>query len=574
MRNKLLKKTLVIVIILLFVGSANHLLAISIDADITSDSLGFSFTDTCLLDGWPVTIGEFPSSPISYDFNNDGSNEIVIEAGGNIYLINSDGTIVSGWPVRISTKTPAIGDINNDGTPELVTHNGPYVYVLNPDGSIVWQKESSYSIYMGLVLADLDGDRYLEIILTTSEGGIFVLSHDGNRIWGCKINNVALSTPAVCDLDGDGNIEIVLNSEDDKTYVFNHNGTLKDNWPVNIPSDPNWYQNLLRPPVIADLDGDGDYEIVRDGGSKLYVLEFNGNIASGWPQNIMSEGNNAFCLGDIDSDNLPEIVFARNGGNSGYLYAFNGDGSSVPGWPISTCLLHASCVIGDVDSSLPPEIIVRSRNRIVIYEADGTILPGWPKFINDSVYSSTVVPSPLITDLDGDGYIDIIAPSFHNQVYAWSISGIYNLSRLEWPMFQHDSRYSGLYMPMSRPPNPPDIDGSTSGTIGEVYEYIFVSTDPESDNISYFIDWGDCTYSGWTDFVASGTEIVLTHVWEKPGTFNIKVKAKDTYPYGAESVWSTFSVTMPRNKATNNLFLYRFLEQFPFLERFLTLLMK
>ena len=121
------------------------------------------------------------------------------------------------------------------------------------------------------------------------------------------------------------------------------------------------------------------------------------------------------------------------------------------------------------------------------------------------------------------------------------------------------------------PPNPPNIVGPTSGKVGVLYEYTFNATDPNGDNISYFIDWGDETSSGWTEYTASGTEVKLKHTWSEQGTYIIRAKAKDIF--GLDSNWGELTVTMPRNKVLDFILnLLNWLsEQFPILGRLLNL---
>lgn len=122
------------------------------------------------------------------------------------------------------------------------------------------------------------------------------------------------------------------------------------------------------------------------------------------------------------------------------------------------------------------------------------------------------------------------------------------------------------------PPNPPDMDGPTSPKIGINYTYEFCSTDPDGDNVSYYIDWDDGTTWGWTDFYASDTPYSLSHAWYKSGWYLVKCKANDTH--GALSNWSYHLIKIPpRNKiATYNSLFLKLLERFPLLERLLTLL--
>ena len=121
------------------------------------------------------------------------------------------------------------------------------------------------------------------------------------------------------------------------------------------------------------------------------------------------------------------------------------------------------------------------------------------------------------------------------------------------------------------PPSNPIIKGPNSGNAGNSYPYTFSSTDPNGDQVSYFIDWNDGTTSGWTPFQASGTVYSESHTWSSPGTYLIKAQAKDTN--GAVSGITTFSVTMPRSRAMNRPLL-NFLENHPNLFPVLQLLLQ
>lgn len=99
-------------------------------------------------------------------------------------------------------------------------------------------------------------------------------------------------------------------------------------------------------------------------------------------------------------------------------------------------------------------------------------------------------------------------------------------------------------------PDTPTIDGDLEGNVGEEYEYKFTGTDPDGFDISYYVDWGDETNSGWTDYVPSGTDEFLTHIWEEEGDYIIQCKIRDR-AYN-ESDWATFEITMPVSQQTKN----------------------
>ena len=96
-----------------------------------------------------------------------------------------------------------------------------------------------------------------------------------------------------------------------------------------------------------------------------------------------------------------------------------------------------------------------------------------------------------------------------------------------------------LEIPLDRfnePPYTPIITGNTNGFADEQYDYTFSTDDPESDNIQYFVDWGDGTTTSWLGPYESGIEATASHEWDESGTYQVQVKAKDIY--GDESEWS------------------------------------
>ncbi len=103
----------------------------------------------------------------------------------------------------------------------------------------------------------------------------------------------------------------------------------------------------------------------------------------------------------------------------------------------------------------------------------------------------------------------------------------------------------------NQPPNPPTITGPAQGKINVATEYNFTATDPDGDEIYYFIEWGDHTNSSWIGPYPSGDIVAKSHIWSKKGTYAIKAKAKDTS--GAESDWGTLTITVPCSYGSFNM---------------------
>jgi len=122
----------------------------------------------------------------------------------------------------------------------------------------------------------------------------------------------------------------------------------------------------------------------------------------------------------------------------------------------------------------------------------------------------------------------------------------------------------------NEPPNIPTINGPNSGRIGLHYEYKFLSTDPNGNDIWYIVDWDDGNIEEFGPY-HSGEEASEIHYWAKSDSFTIKAKTKDVF--GNESDWETFDITMPRSKENDRFvfinFINRLIVKFPLLAMFL-----
>ena len=120
-------------------------------------------------------------------------------------------------------------------------------------------------------------------------------------------------------------------------------------------------------------------------------------------------------------------------------------------------------------------------------------------------------------------------------------------------------------------PNNPSIDGPNEGIPGIEYCYTISSTDPDNDNLEYYIQWGDDNCEEWIGPYLSGEEFKINHSWDSQGMYFIKVKTRDIY--GEESSWVTITINIPRTKGYDYLFI-RLLEGFSYSFRFFRNLIK
>jgi hypothetical protein len=100
-----------------------------------------------------------------------------------------------------------------------------------------------------------------------------------------------------------------------------------------------------------------------------------------------------------------------------------------------------------------------------------------------------------------------------------------------------------ISMIVNNPPDKPKISGPFLGKVGEDYEFVFSTKDPEGDRVYYYIDWGGDQIE-WIGPYDSGEEVSLYHSWNSPDLYKIRAKAKDEFD--CESDWSTFIVVIPK----------------------------
>jgi hypothetical protein len=138
---------------------------------------------------------------------------------------------------------------------------------------------------------------------------------------------------------------------------------------------------------------------------------------------------------------------------------------------------------------------------------------------------------------------------------------------------QVDSDGDGVGDLCDHAPNQPSKPtGVISGRTGISYNYTSVATDPDSDRLYYWFDWGDDSNSGWLGPYRSGRNCTASHSWSSKGDYVIMVKVKDQH--GIESDWSDpLSISMPKSKLYMKIPFLNFLENhlplFPLLRQLL-----
>ncbi len=98
----------------------------------------------------------------------------------------------------------------------------------------------------------------------------------------------------------------------------------------------------------------------------------------------------------------------------------------------------------------------------------------------------------------------------------------------------------------SLPPQTPSIkSSSTSALIDNDIAFMFNAVDPEADQVTYQVDWGEDSLI-WSEVRPSGANYIVSHRWQLPGTYSVRTRARDIN--GCLSPWSdAYPITITGN---------------------------
>lgn len=361
--------------------------------------------------------------------------------------------------------TPIVGDLDGDGLPEIVivtfidvndNNRGQdgvlrvlsgadcsELFSISDPGDVLChgdtvprslEERADPGVFCpgcGVAIADLDDDGDLEIV-ALAEGlprpaeadpddftvgfprRVVVFDHLGNFV-SCSEPSTQwighLGAPAIADLDADGDPEIVV-----RTSVFNRDGSLA--WAAPTTG---W-----GPSAIADLDDDGLQEVIS--GEAAYRAD--GSVL--WNRN--SDLNISFpAVADMNGDCIPEVVItAPRPAEVHVLNGQTGDTLASLGLPggLDICAeprpnQGGAPTLADIDGDFIPEIGIAGCLNYTVFQVldDGMgnltgLTQLWTRDISDN--SSRITGSTYF-DLEGDGNIEVL---YQDQERLWIFDAV------------------------------------------------------------------------------------------------------------------------------------------------------
>ncbi len=338
----------------------------------------------------------------------------------SIYYLNSQFPQIKWWFDTFDScfGQTALGDIDNDGKPELVFgcyRNDSCIYALNAeDGSLLWKFNTSETAEgcndVAPILFDSDGDGKLEVFVPSSCTPVTYCLNGatGEVIWKTQTRG-SDSPPTIADLDNDGNFEILHGEFGGYVICINAKTGVKL-WEIAVDTN-SWIQTA---PTIADLNNDGQLDFV------VATWNFNENnkifAFDGLTQKILWSVQlddyvyHGTAVADFDSDGKPECVI---GDYSGKLRMLNAEDGSIV-WSFQAPSYIASPVtIADVDANGDCDILFASGNQIYALKNDGTVLWRFEEIEGFAPFRGVIA-----ADITDDGHPEIIFGSSSGVVYA------------------------------------------------------------------------------------------------------------------------------------------------------------
>jgi hypothetical protein len=219
------------------------------------------------------------------------------------------------------------------------------------------------------------------------------------------------ASPLVIDLDGDGDVEIIFGDNNGFVHIYNADGSeVEDD---TFPFDTG--NQIWGSAAAADMDGDGLTDFVITSKSKhLYIFDQNG-LKTDYNANKYLMGTPA--IGNLDGDADLEVVVGGYS-SSNQIFAINPDGSDVDGFPLVLGeKTKAGVALADFNENGKDDIIVGTDddNIYVIYD-DGSTAPGFPYTTGDKIQAA-----PSVADIDGGKVV--FFGSNDNSFYAVNSDG-------------------------------------------------------------------------------------------------------------------------------------------------------
>ncbi|MFH1282380.1 MAG: FHA domain-containing protein [bacterium] len=428
-------------------------------------SPNISLTDTSLFDK-----GEYDISPsLALGTRNGSKNKSIIICTSNGAINIADPRTGNAlWPKEFLIpdgidSSPISADINNDNIDDvIICAKDSRLYIIDGQkGDLIYKS----TILGGLLrstpaCADINGDNVKDVVCCSEDGVVLFVYNpstaprDFIKDLGSKIN----SSPVICKYPSTNRYLVAIPMADGKVYFFdgiNREYKMLDTAEgINKRKGTSLTSNDIgNVPIIADLNRDGNLEIVV-ASKQYFVASF--DIKSNnlqWEFSITPMMTGEFptryasiVASDMNDDKYLDVIVAWP---NGFVYVLDGrDGKllwkqQTDGWN----RLLATPAVADLNKDGFSEVVIGGENgQIYIYNGNAALGIEIDRVIKkDKISSNPLNSTPIIADIDNNGYLDIMFKDIMNKLVILKTNSRVLPNTIVWAMHHRDASNSGLY---------------------------------------------------------------------------------------------------------------------------------
>jgi len=332
---------------------------------------------------------------------------------------------------------PVTKDIDGDGVHEIfiagVIDGGSGGRVMCIDGStgeVIWYKFVSgvNDPHCPLAIADLDNDGTFELVHSRSSYGSGTTARnceDGSIFWDVDYP-ARYHQFAIADTDENGYPYVYITSDDVSGGNTGRIRKLKGTDGSLVAEHFVWHP-CYGGISIADLQGDGDYEILvtdRNFGSSnaIGVQCYNENLELLWNCDEVQCSSHAAVIVDVDSDGVLDVVVMHQSTSNGGIYVIDGSTGVKMSGKYNKYLglaTHCQPAVYDIDKDGNLELITSWDSNPKVWD-----LGSWSL---DKTLQISCSQPPGFANVMGDSDLEIVACSgYGNKIYDRDYDLIYS----------------------------------------------------------------------------------------------------------------------------------------------------
>ncbi len=287
------------------------------------------------------------------------------------------------------------------------------LYLINGTGRILWKQPLDGTIMGEVVQVDYYRNGKLQYLFNTP-GRIHLIDRNGNYVerYPVSLRSPATNALSLFDYDNNQNYRIFLAGEDRRIYVYDIEGNVVPGWRFNrteseVGGEIQHFRIEDRDYIVFS-DRNRTYFLDRRGDERIRIREqlqlspgnpltLDMNIREERPRWISTDTSGAvraiymdgtvstlldeevtgahfFRMQDMDSDGIPEFIFAS--GNE--LNVVRQDGNRMFSYKVRDRISHMPDIYKFSASDVKIGITDQGRNRIYLINSDGSLYEGFP----------------------------------------------------------------------------------------------------------------------------------------------------------------------------------------------------